>query len=95
MQVEAGDRSHGASRAGGRPQGFDLTAMLCAFPVNIFQGWQQEVKLCPQALGLFWDLPPSLALSPSLFFPLRALSEQKSEQLADVGGLPGTAKFIL
>lgn len=69
--------------------------MLCALSVAI-PGVAAGEKLCPQAPpGLGWDhtrLPlPAPRTSPSH----SELSEQKSEQPADVGGLPGTANFIL
>lgn len=51
-------------------------------------------KLCPRPWGWPGLSPTHPCFLPSLSFPAQ-LSKWKSEQPADVGGLPGIAKFIL
>lgn len=76
------------------PGGSDrvLIRVPCSVPLSldIFQGWQQEKSFFPRPWG--WpgfssSVPPATRASPSH----SELSEQKSEQLADVGDFLGTA----
>lgn len=72
-----------------------LVRVPCSVPlsVDIFQGRKQDKSFVPRP----WAWPGTSSICPCLLPSLSSHSdaEQKLEQPADAGGLPGTAKFIL